>query len=354
MKHPILETRKYLLLYFAVWLFMSVIQGFVFHTNSLVSLANSFADSFIFHFTFAIYALSVWYALVYDAGNKKGIFYIAFNQITIGVIVLTIWFLTYLFLSELLPQHLYKNTFRLANYRLHLTFGLLYYILNLFFYLTFRFYKNWQEKILLEMQLREKNKEAELAVIKSQINPHFLFNSLNSLSYLILTNADKAHEMLIKLSDFLRYSISQPANQLASLQLEIENSKRYLSIETIRFGERLHFQFYVPDECMEMLLPTLLLQPLYENAIKHNLHESTETIEIKTLARKNGEALSISIQNNKPIYRTPAGKSTGIGLQSIQERLFLVYGEKARMFISNQANEYVVHLEIPQISFKKI
>ena len=346
MKHPILEKRKYLLLYFIFWMAMALIQTLVLNINFKTGLWLSFADSAIMHFSFAIYALSVWYALVYATDNKKGFFYLVFNQITIAVMILMLWFFTYWFVSGfVLPK---SSGLNVAGLAWRATLGIMYYVLVLTFYFAFRYYMNWQEKLLLEVQLREKNREAELAVIKSQINPHFLFNSLNSLSYLILSNTDLAHEMLIKLSDFLRYSISQPSGLMAQLQQEIENSKRYLSIETTRFGARLSYEFQIEDDCLQMQLPALLLQPLFENAIKHNLHDSTETITIKTQAFAKDGILFISIGNNRPSHKMYAQKGTGLGIKSVQDRLFLVYGDKARMHIVNQPAEFVVKLEIPQ------
>jgi LytS/YehU family sensor histidine kinase len=159
--------------------------------------------------------------------------------------------------------------------------GIIFYIVIALVYYLFIYYIKIQEKVNVESRLREVLKETELNMLKSQINPHFLFNSLNSISSLTITNPEKARDMVIKLSDFLRYSVSHNATSFTTLETEMANIQRYLEIEKVRFGEKLLFSFNLQGSCRNHQIPVMLLQPLFENAIKHGVYESTEQVSIE-------------------------------------------------------------------------
>ena len=124
-------------------------------------------------------------------------------------------------------------------------------------------------------------KEAELKSLKYQINPHFIFNSLNSISSLTISDPQKAQEMTIKLSSFLRSTLSKNEKQKSKLSEEISNAKLYLDIEKVRFDDKFEFIEEVENACKDMEVPSMILQPLFENAIKHGVYESLEKVTIK-------------------------------------------------------------------------
>ena len=170
------------------------------------------------------------------------------------------------------------------------------------------YYEDLQDKLKIESELQSLVKEAELNALKSQINPHFLFNSLNSISSLTITNPDKAQEMVIKLSDFLRYSLSHDKNEKASLQQEFENLQRYLDIEKIRFGKRLNFIEKIPEKCINFEIPNMILQPLIENSIKHGVYNSTEEVFVELSCKELNDYVIIEITND---YDSDAIKKVG-------------------------------------------
>lgn len=194
---------------------------------------------------------------------------------------------------------------------------------------------------------------ARLAVLSSQINPHFLFNTLNTIASAIRLKPNIARDIVFKLSEILRY-VLKTENDFKPLQDELIFIENYLSIENIRFGEqRLNFNFNIQEECKEFLIPTMILQPIVENAIKHGISSLTNkkgvlTIEAKYFDNKtieinitdNGKGIDILNQN---IYKK------GIGLSNVKARLNLLFGKFANInIISNKDNGTLVKLLIPK------
>ena len=225
---------------------------------------------------------------------------------------------------------------------------LIYAILVLLFSLV-TYNQNLREKINNENNLRALVREAELNMLKTQINPHFLFNSLNSISLLIKRDQNKAREMIIKLSDFLRYSLKFGEQEQIQLQDEIENMDRYLEIEKIRFGDKLIFEKNVADEARMLPIPNMILQPLMENAVKHGVYESLEPIHIQLVVKKEGRFLLIEV-NNEYDTESVSSKGAGIGLKNIKERLLLLYGRSDLINYSGDNGVFKVNLIIPEIN----
>jgi LytS/YehU family sensor histidine kinase len=191
-------------------------------------------------------------------------------------------------------------------------------------------------------------KEAEIDRLKAQINPHFLFNSLNSVSSLITSQPEQAREMIVRLSGFLRYSLENRHNNLTSLRAELENIRYYLEIEKVRFGARLQFDFAVPEECLEMTIPHMILQPLVENSIKHGVYESTEPVRIELRAAcGNRENLTVEISNDFD-PEAPPRKGKGIGLINTRNRLYLAYNCENCLSVERTENRFTIKLSIPQ------
>lgn len=198
-----------------------------------------------------------------------------------------------------------------------------------------------------EVMMSELSREAELTQLRQQLQPHFLFNSLNSISALTVSQPQKAREMVLQLSDFLRGTIRKDHQQWISLDEELSYLKMYLDIERVRFGHRLEIEFEVADEVRQMRLPQLLIQPLLENAIKHGLYGITEDVRITLRAYKEQTYLILKIQNPfDPEVAAPKG--TGFGLSSVDRRLFLLFGRKDLLQAKSVDSLFSVILKIPQ------
>lgn len=191
-------------------------------------------------------------------------------------------------------------------------------------------------------------REAELASLRQQLQPHFLFNSLNSISALIGVRPEEARKMIQQLSDFLRGTIRKDEQQYISLEEELRHLQLYLEIEKVRFGHRLRTEVVQQQETKNMVLPSLLLQPLVENAIKFGLYDTVGEITIRLEAAAIENHLYLRIENPFDPETSQVKPGTGFGLNSIQRRLYLLYGRND--LLSTQQNEsiFVTELKIPQ------
>ena len=191
-------------------------------------------------------------------------------------------------------------------------------------------------------------REAELHYLKQQFQPHFLFNSLNSINALIGGKPDQAREMLIRLSEFLRSTLRQDGSKWVSLTEEIEQLNLFLSIEKVRFGDRLSFQLEVEDAVDQLKVPQLLIQPLLENAIKHGLYGQTGKVLILMRIFVESNNLMITVENPVDVENAQP-KGSGFGLESLQRRLFLMFGRSDLLRIAKDEQLFKVFLKIPQI-----
>jgi len=206
--------------------------------------------------------------------------------------------------------------------------------------------RSLRERAQAEERLKTLVKESELNLLKSQINPHFLFNSLNSISSLIISNPEEAQEMIHRLSDFIRYSLKHRENEHVSLKEEIGRMKDYLAIEKVRFGEKLLYRIDASAECYKLEVPTMILQPLIENAIRHGVYESLVPVEIEFSCVLDDGFLCLQIKNDfDPNH--PARKGTGVGLQNVSERIRLGYDSKGSIIWRVDNNKFIVNLNIP-------
>lgn len=346
MQHPILKDTRSLLIYAIIWIVVIIAEFSIFWSNYHFDYFSSLASSFIFNALFAFMGLAIWYVVLYSYPEKFSIFSLAVNHISAATIFIIIWSFTGLFLLRtLVTPPIYS--FVLSHIFAYIVLALVYYSTFMLVYYLIIYNRNLKERKKNEDKLLAMVKEAELNLLKSQINPHFLFNSLNSISSLTITNPSKAQEMIIKLSDFLRYSISRDSNQKSTLKLELENIQRYLDIEKIRFGARLEYKPEVTEESFEKTLPVMILQPLFENAVKHGVYESTEPVLVSNKIKMEDGFLSILIANNFD-SEAPSKKGAGIGLKNIAERLRLTYQSEGLLQTYKKDKSFEVKLLIPQ------
>lgn len=189
-------------------------------------------------------------------------------------------------------------------------------------------------------------KEAELFKLRQQLQPHFLYNSLNSINSLILIDPDKAQEMVGKLSDFLRASVKKDHNEALPIADELAYLEAYLAIESVRFGDRLKI-VYEHDYTDDAKMPPLLLQPVIENAIKFGLYGNTGSVTISVHILLEGGMLVIGIRNPFDPSMQPQ-KGTGFGLEGIRRRLYLLYGRDDLLQTRQDDNQFTTILKIPQ------
>ena len=211
--------------------------------------------------------------------------------------------------------------------------------------------ENSREAEQQTLQLKVLAKEAELRALKAQLDPHFLFNSLNSVMALIGSDTREAQRLCLLLSDFLRKSLNTASVEFIPLEEELALLRCYLDIERIRFGSRLTAKIGIDDECGACLVPPLLLQPLVENAINHGIAQLIQGGEISVIARRRGRELLISVSNP---FEPGSRKSRpgGIGLANVRARLNMLYGNESRLDIMKDDGVFRVEIRMPAVSME--
>ena len=190
-------------------------------------------------------------------------------------------------------------------------------------------------------------REAELNKLRQQLQPHFLFNSLNSISALTGQQPEKARHMIQQLSDFLRGTLRNESQQWVTLQEELDYLKLYLDIEKVRFGYRLQSNVHCDEAALQMKLPSMLLQPLVENAIKFGLYDTIGAVEILISAKNNNGILEVRVQNPYDESTAMPLKGTGFGISSIRRRLYLLFGRQDLLQLKQEGQQFVVEVKIP-------
>jgi LytS/YehU family sensor histidine kinase len=208
-----------------------------------------------------------------------------------------------------------------------------------------------EDQIRLRERLESQASSAQLAMLRYQLNPHFLFNTLNSISTLVLLKqTERANAMLARLSSFLRYTLANEPTAKVTLAQEVETLKLYLEIEKMRFEDRLRPHFKIEAETIGARLPSLLLQPLIENAIKYAVTPAENGADIWITASREGQAVRLEVADNGDGggAEIAASPSTGVGLANIRDRLSQAYGAAHRFETKqNDRGGFSVILEIP-------
>ena len=200
-------------------------------------------------------------------------------------------------------------------------------------YFVFQFLTNFRKSEVEKWKLEAAVKDAELIALKSQINPHFIFNSLNNIRSLVVENPEKAREMITHLSGLLRYSVQFSNKESVSLEDEIEIVKNYLKLESIQYEQRLHYKLEISPETFEMQIPPMAVQLLVENAIKHGISQLPKGGEVHIRSQLANSALVVEVTNSGQLKEEVQG--TGIGLKNASDRLKLLYGKLSDLRIQN-------------------
>ena len=208
--------------------------------------------------------------------------------------------------------------------------------------------RDQQEAELRREDTKRLAREAELSALRQQLHPHFLFNSLNSISALVVSRPDEARKMVQQLSDFLRGTLKKDDQQLVTLDEELRHLQLYLDIEKVRFGHRLSIDIQKSEDMLDLKLPSLLLQPVVENAIKFGLYDMVGDITISILARMENKTLVLEIKNPFDPATSSPRQGTGFGLSSVRRRLYLIYLRNDLLVTSQVENIFSTIIKIPQ------
>jgi len=327
------------------WTLVGTILVHQFHYNWTVSLADAAVTQL--DFTIAGYCLNV--ALRYLRPSGKNLLTVLAYSLSIAAIV------TFAILPQMMPGALsYING--PSDYEAFLESSLYVRFVMAWMQLLFVAAISWMWYFLEEQQQGTKMKsdteqlarEAELSQLRQQLQPHFLFNSLNSINALVVSQPELARKMIQQLSDFLRGTVKKDDRQLVSLEEEIRQLSLYLDIEKVRFGYRLRSDITADEPAKTCVLPPLLLQPIVENAIKFGLYDTIGEVTISIDASVEDRHLVIRVKN--PFDpETSQPKGTGFGLNSISRRLYLIYFNNNLLQTTAENSIFTTTIKIPQL-----
>lgn len=210
---------------------------------------------------------------------------------------------------------------------------------------------NWEEQKQIEQRktdAEKMTKEAELYKLRQQLQPHFLFNSLNSINALTGSRPEEARKMIQQLSDFLRGTLKREEHQWVTLKEELQYLQLYLEIEKVRFGNRLSTRIIANDETEAMMMPALLLQPIVENAIKFGLYDTTGQTNISIETSKKDHDLLIRVKNPFDPETSSPKQGTGFGLNSVQRRLYLLFARTDLLKTEVNGKWFTTEVAVPQ------
>ena len=198
-----------------------------------------------------------------------------------------------------------------------------------------------------ELELRLMAQEAELRMLRTQIDPHFLFNSLNSISALTSIDPSRARDMTLRLADFFRHSLGLEAHRMVSLEAEATLVTHFLAIEQVRFGARLRVEQAIADDARACLLPPMILQPLVENAVKHGIGGMPAGGAVRIAAQRVGSLLHVSVENDIDPDGASGASGKGIGLVNVRQRLAATFGHHASVNWTREEHQFRVALTLP-------
>ncbi len=336
----------------AFWVLQSIGWTGFFFLRTVSGLANSLGAMFVVHtllLTATGYSLTLLMASLYRRLIvMRALWTVAISLTTVVIAAaafsfIETWSLATFINPEFKPAGMQFFGAIILDFSILAAWSALYYGIN--------YYLLLEEEIDQRVHLESQASSAQLAMLRYQLNPHFLFNTLNSISTLVLLKqTERANAMLSRLSSFLRYTLVNEPTAKVTLVQEVETLKLYLEIEKMRFEDRLRPHFKIDGDTIGARLPSLLLQPLIENAIKYAVTPAENGADIWINARREGRAVRIEVADSGPGHGSAPidAQSTGVGLANIQDRLMQAYGP-AHGFATrtNEHGGFSVIIEIP-------
>lgn len=326
------------------WALYAVLQSVA---RILVSDSGSSTNRIVFFFYEALLCLLITHSYRYFINRWRWLNFsmvMVIPRIVLSVFVLGI-VMYFLRIPVSIPLRLFNAN--LAFDPLHILGQSFFYAILFFLWSVFYFIYNYFERYNKSLKLEATVKEIELNNLKAQLNPHFIFNAMNSIRALVDENPGKSKEAITQLSNILRNSLASEKRGLTKFEDELKIVKDYLSLESIRFEERLKTEYSIAPGSNDFWVPPFMIQTLVENGIKHGISQLTEggTIALKTVIID--DELKIQISNSGHYVN---GKKSGLGLTNTVQRLKLLYGDAAYLRISNEKNNFVfTEVKIPHL-----
>lgn len=339
-----MQGKRLLFIYILWWAFCFAVQAGVLYWLG-ISLQRSLTDALVSASLLVLcgYVTSTFYRFFQPGKSNRFYRLLWALGLTTGCVAVQSHLLVWLFEGDAEYEK-----FMEGSLPLRFLFSLLIIAFMTLITWLWSYLKEKQEEEKRRLDAANLSREAELARLRQQLQPHFLFNSLNSVNALIAIDAEEARRMVQQLSDFMRMTLRKD-DELVPFSEELHHLQLYLGIEKVRFGHRLDIKIEAGEECMTLMLPPLLLQPVAENAIKFGLYNTTGSVEIRITAQKKDGMLEIITENPfDATAQNPSQKGTGFGLASIRRRLYLLFGRSDLLKTSARENIFITHILIPQ------
>ena len=353
--HPILAHRGRLLLYLAVWVVFGALLAGVIAFRSDLSLAWALAFALPLGVLLGMQALSSWYLVQMLPPGEVPLARLAATWGGTGALLLAIWLWLALGWAWVLnASGLFARTPDASALAPFLLFsgsvGLGMVVLGHYTVAAFERSRQAEHRAL---ELRVLAREAELRFLRGQLDPHFLFNSLNSVAALIGSDAAAARSMCYLVADFFRKSVRLGMQQSIALHEELSIAETFLAIEQIRFGARLRKRFEIEDDVRNLAVPALVLQPLVENAVHHGIAHLLEGGEVTVTARRRGALLELTVDNPCDPER-PASRGTGVGLGNVRARIASLFEHRASVDVEVSPERFRVLILLPAVAQEPI
>ena len=360
--HPILGHLRQLGLYLLAWIPLTAILLYVLKSSGGLGWMQALAMDLPLCLVYAFMCLSAWYSCRGAPLESSSFSRLTLTHLMGALVISGIWVVIAKGLASALASldlfHGLDRRFA-PDYPLLFASGVMIYLLAValhYVLLSVEFSREMEKR---EIQARVLARDSELKALKAQVNPHFLFNSLNSISALTSIDAGRAREMCILLADFLRRTLGLGEKVLIPLREELELVHSFLSVEKVRFGARLTVEETVVPEALACAVPPLLLQPLVENAVAHGISNLTEGGWIRVGVSwgdgskgdrdgRDGSAgdLLIQVENNFD-PEMPRRRGHGVGLVNVRQRLATRYGDRARFEVRTEGDRFRVSVRLP-------
>jgi two-component system sensor histidine kinase AlgZ len=347
--HPILARPRWLAAYVAIWVPLGVLLAALLALQGALGWSDALLVAVPMSVAYGFLSLSAWYVTGGAPVERVGAARVAATAVISSFLSAAVWLMLARgwmgAIVSLTRRPDVPGSFRTGAPTLF-GFGFLLYLLAMAVsYLAAAFAVSRDaERRGLELQVLAR--EAELRALRAQIDPHFLFNSLQSISALTTADPPAARRMCLLLADFLRDTLAIGARERIPLASELALARRYLSIEQVRFGPRLAVEIDAPADAQACELPPLLLQPLVENAVTHGIAHRLDGGTVHIRAEKRAVSLLVQVANPCEAGR-PAGRGTGLGLRNVRARLQSVYGDDARLHAEERDGRFVASIELP-------
>jgi two-component system, LytTR family, sensor histidine kinase AlgZ len=349
MMHPLLTRRSYLGAYLAVWLPLTCLLVFMMKVPGGVSLFEATILLVPMAVLYAAACLATWYTCRATPLRSSGIARVSITHLLAALLLSFVWVEIGRHYARALSTSSVFNGLE-TRYGVHsatlfLSGIFLYLVIVGFFYVLIALEASRAaEARVLEASVLAR--DAELKALKAQVNPHFLFNSLNSINALTSIDAARAQEMCILLAEFLRMTLGLGEKSAVPLREELELLRRFLAIEKVRFGERLQVDAYVETQAESCLVPPLILQPLVENAIIHGIAHLPQGGAVRLRAQCSEGRLHISIENSFDPEAPPSRKK-GMGLNNVRQRIEARFPKQGSVQATADEDVFRVSLSIP-------